>query len=106
MTELQNSGLPEQVLIKIQQVFANHSDVKDVILYGSRAKGTYRAGSDIDLTIKGGLISYSELLTLETELDDLLLPYMIDLSVFEEIESDNLIEHIEQFGLLFYSAKK
>ncbi len=106
MTDLKNIGLSEQTINNIRWVFSNHSNVREVVLYGSRAKGTYRAGSDIDLTVKGSLIGYSELLTLETELDDLMMPYMIDLSIFENIENSSLVEHIEQLGLLFYSAKK
>jgi len=106
MTELNKTGLPQETLAKIKKVFAGHSGVREVVLYGSRAKGTYRNGSDIDLTIKGSSIDYSELLTLETELDDLMMPYMIDLSIFENIENSSLVEHIEQLGLLFYSAKK
>lgn len=53
--------------------------VSQAILYGSCAKGSYRPSSDIDLTLKGNELSYQDLLNIELTLDDLLMPYKIDL---------------------------
>jgi predicted nucleotidyltransferase len=61
------------------------------VLYGSRAKGNYRRGSDIDLTLWGE-ISFPALLNLHTALDDLLLPWMIDLSIYDRLENPALQE--------------
>ena len=74
-------GLDDKVIRKINNCLARYPDIDAVILYGSRAKGNYRPGSDIDLTIKGQL-SLDDLLKLENELDDLLLPRVIDLSLY------------------------
>lgn len=73
-----------------------------MILYGSRAKGAYRDGSDIDLTIVGDTITQSLLLRITNELDDLLLPYKIDLSLLHQIEDKALLEHIKRVGVVFY----
>ena len=86
-------------------VLAHHNAVGMAVLYGSRAKGCYRKGSDIDLTL---MASSAQLLDLETiyqieeALDDLMLPYSFDLSVFAEIENQNLVDHIQRVGVIFY----
>ncbi len=101
---LDNSGLSANTIGKINAVFARYPSVEQAILYGSRAKGTFRNGSDIDLTLKGENITHRELSRIENELDDLLLPYKIDLSLFRQIDNPNLIEHIERVGVVFYSV--
>ena len=98
-----NSGLSANTIDKINAVFARYPSIEQAILYGSRAKGTFRNGSDIDLTLKGENITHRELSRIENELDDLLLPYKIDLSLFRQIDNPNLIEHIERVGVVFYS---
>lgn len=86
----------------INQCFAQYSSISKVVLYGSRAKGNYKNGSDIDLTIIDQGLSFSELLQIENKLDDLLLPYKIDLSLKRQISNPDLIEHIEHVGEVFY----
>lgn len=86
-------------------MFSAHPHIEQVILYGSRAKGNYRNGSDIDLTIKGEAVTLSQLLKIENELDDLLLPYKIDLSLLHQINDPDLIDHIRRLGIVFYEKQ-
>jgi predicted nucleotidyltransferase len=103
MMPLENpTGLSTEVESKIKSVFARHEIIARVVLYGSRAKGNYKKGSDIDLTIMADKMTIDEFLLLQRELDDLMLPYKIDLSLFTEIDNPSLIEHIERVGLTFY----
>jgi predicted nucleotidyltransferase len=95
-------GLKEEIIEKINAVFEKYSQIEKVIVYGSRAKGNYKNGSDIDLTMIGKDIDYSTLLKIETQLDDLLLPYKIDLSRFESITNNELIQHINRIGKIFF----
>ena len=95
-------GLEDSTIQKIQDVFSAFRQVEKVILYGSRAKGNYKPGSDIDLTLKGQNINLSVMNQIGLLLDDLLLPYTFDLSVFEHIKDPNLLEHIERIGIVFY----
>jgi len=95
-------GLSEDVIATICRVFAAHPSVEKAILYGSRAKGTYKPGSDIDLTLHGDALTSRELGVISEELDDLLLPYQIDLSAFEALAHAALREHIERAGVVFY----
>lgn len=96
------NGLKDIDIKKIQRVFSNYEDIDKAILYGSRAKGNYRNGSDIDLCLVGNTLDLNILLRIENELDNLLLPYKIDLSIFHKIENADLIEHINRIGVVFY----
>ena len=95
-------GLKEETIEKINAVFAAYPQTERVILYGSRAKGNYRHSSDIDLVIQGERVTHAQLLQMENQLDDLLLPYKIDLSLLHAIESRDLLDHIERVGQVFY----
>ena len=96
------TGLPTNAVQAIQQVLAACPVVEQALLYGSRAKGNYKRGSDIDLSLKGDALTYRDLLRLMDELDDLLLPYMIDLSIYHQIDNPALREHIDRVGVVFY----
>lgn len=78
-------GLKEQTISAIQKVFAKYPQVYSSVLYGSRAKGNFRPNSDIDFTLKEDL-SLKLLFKIERDLDDLMLPYKMDVSLFEKIE--------------------
>ena len=95
-------GLKENVIEKIQQVFSSTAQVEEVILYGSRAKGNFRKGSDIDIVVKGKGLTLQVMNQISTGLDDLLLPYMFDVSVYSKISDPNLLDHIRRVGVIFY----
>jgi predicted nucleotidyltransferase len=76
--------------------------VEEAFIYGSRALGSHREGSDIDLVLKGDSLSFQDLLTLKWKLDDLLLPWHIDLSLYSRISNPELIDHIQREGKVFY----
>ncbi len=100
--EFGGTGLSPATISKINQVFSHYQAVEFVRLYGSRAKGNFHPGSDIDLTVMGDVLTSSQLIKIENELDDLLLPYKIDLSLFRQIENPDLINHIIRVGIGFY----
>lgn len=89
----------------IRHVLRDFSQVTAARLYGSRAMGRYRSGSDIDLTLMGD-IDLKTLNRISLALDDLMLPYEIDLSVWSQIDNPKLRDHIERVGILFYSREK
>lgn len=97
-------GLSLETITRINAVFAKHSQIKKVILYGSRSKGNYREGSDIDLTLDAPDLTTSELLKIENDLEELMLPYKIDLSLMHQIEGTDLIEHIQRVGKEFHEG--
>ena len=95
-------GLSDSTIKKLQQVFESFAEINKVVLYGSRAKGTERLGSDIDLTLFGNNIDQPYCSAVSDALDELLLPYMIDLSVFELLNHPELKAHIQRVGLVLY----
>ncbi len=96
-------GLSDQVIEQLRAVFRQHPAVDKVILYGSRAKGNFKPGSDIDLTVISKNLNLTELLKIEQVIDDLLLPYKVDLSLYSTIDNPDLQEHIQRVGVEFYS---
>lgn len=101
-----NTGLNNSDIERIQNVFALYRQVEKVILYGSRAKGTYKSASDIDLTLVGIQLNTSIQQKIESELDDLLLPYRFDISIYHQILNKELVEHIERVGKIFFGRVK
>jgi predicted nucleotidyltransferase len=97
-----NHGLSDSTVGSIQEVLAGFPQVEKAVLYGSRAKGTFRPGSDIDLTLFGPELTFSLLARIDEALDDLLLPYEIDLSVFSDLQHPDLIDHIQRVGVALY----
>lgn len=95
-------GLNQKTIEKLRNTFAQFPAVDRVLIYGSRAKGNFKPGSDIDLTLVGQQLKLETLLKIENDLDDLLLPYKIDLSIYDNIEETSVREHIERVGKVFY----
>ncbi len=100
-------GLSESTIQKICVVLSHYPQVEKAILYGSRAKGNYKNGSDIDLTLYGGNdLTMHVLYKIMTTIDDLLLPYTIDLSIYDTISDPDVIEHIPRVGVTFYDKNE
>ncbi len=98
----QRFGLSEMTIQKVCAVFARYPQVEEAVLYGSRAKGNYKHGSDIDLTLRGQSLTWNVLYKLLQEIDDLMLPYTFDLSIFSQISDPDLVDHIQRGGVTFY----
>lgn len=103
MTTAPLFGLSVATLDKLNSVFARHDAIDAVLIYGSRAKGNYRPGSDIDLTIKGSEIPFAEFMQIKDQIDDLMLPYTLDLSQYRQLENADLIAHIDRVGVEIYA---
>ena len=95
-------GLTETTVENICAVFARFPEIEKAILYGSRAKGNFKTGSDIDLMLYGESLMPDLLSAIASALDNLLLPYTIDLSGFDDLSHAKLREHIERVGVVFY----
>ncbi|WP_299075040.1 nucleotidyltransferase domain-containing protein [uncultured Paraglaciecola sp.] len=97
-------GLTAKNLHDILEIFTQNQDVEQAILYGSRAKGTFRPGSDIDITLKGRSLKMASLFKIMEQLEQLDLPYEIDLSLYSQIENTSLLEHIERVGKVIFKG--
>jgi predicted nucleotidyltransferase len=99
------TGLPWHAVEKICGIFRDFPQIRRVVLYGSRALGTYLPGSDIDLSIEAESLGLTELLSIENRIDDLLLPWKFDLSLLHQIDNPALLEHIRRVGVIFYPSQ-
>jgi predicted nucleotidyltransferase len=99
-------GLKNNTIKQIIKVFTYFPQVEKAIIFGSRAKGNYRPASDLDITLKGDNLTLKDLNKISMALDDLLLPYTFDLSIYKQIDNQDLIEHINRVGKLFYSKER
>jgi predicted nucleotidyltransferase len=106
MKVIMKFGLKQNTIENINSIFVTHPEVQQAILYGSRAKGNHKHNSDIDITLKGEEINLDVLNQISLEIDDILMPYMVDLSIFSHIKNDELIDHIKRVGKVFYDKTK
>lgn len=99
---MEKSGLTNKEVESIKSVFSKHPQKEAVLIYGLRARGHYKPASDIDITIKGENIDLTLLSEIECDLDDLLLPYKLDISIYDRISNSDLINHIDRVGVKLY----
>ena len=95
-------GLKNQEIKALRDVLASVPEVEEAIIYGSRARGTNRVASDIDITLRGSNLTYLQLALIDAKIDDLYLPYFVDLSLFSMLRNTDLIESIEREGKVLY----
>ncbi len=95
-------GLPDSVLQSILDVFRQFPVVDKVVLFGSRAKGNFNTGSDIDLAVFGKFFTSQDLLLLKVRLDDLDLIYKIDPVFYAAVLNPEFKDHINRDGITIY----
>ena len=93
-------GIPQADSQRLLELIRSHAHVQKVVLYGSRALGRQRAGSDIDICLEAPSME------LGAELDDLLLPWQIDLQLCHLIAHEGLLAHIERAGQLLWERSE
>ena len=99
-------GLKKETLSLIINEISNYKEIKEAVIFGSRAKGNYKTGSDIDIAIKGSEITQDIVDKLKNRLNqELPIPYFIDILDYENITSDDLIDHIDRVGFVFYDSQ-
>ena len=76
--------------------------ISTAILFGSRAKGSFEPGSDIDIAIKGSELNLNVIIELKIILDDLLLPYKFDIVIYDRISEPALLDHINRVGISLF----
>lgn len=100
------TGLSKKIWNKITKVFENFPRIIEVILFGSRAMGNFREGSDIDLAVKGENIELNDLLDIEAALEDLQLLYTFDVINYSKLTNPDLKAHINRVGIQVYNKKQ
>jgi len=98
-------GLSDNTITILFSIIKKYHGIKQVILYGSRAKGNFRTGSDIDITLKtDNSFTYDDLLNVTSDFDDSDIPYFLDVSIYDKLSNPDLKAHIDRVGKVLYSA--
>ena len=97
-------GLPERTVNELLEYFKTKPFIEKVCIYGSRAKGTYRTGSDIDFAIWTD--DHDKFTALRWELDALPTPYMFDVTDYKTLEHEGMKNSIDKDGKLFYQREE
>ena len=99
-------GLPDRTLNTLVSIFRAYPGIREAVLYGSRAKGKYRRGSDIDLSLKtGDNFTFTDLLHIAGDFDDSDMPYFVDVSIYDRLSNLDLKAHINRVGKVLYKRK-
>jgi predicted nucleotidyltransferase len=95
-------GIPESDLGALVSELIKNDKIKEIILFGSRAKGTFKNGSDIDIALKGSNLKLKDILDASLAIDKLLLPYKLDLVIYDRVKEPALIDHIKRIGIVLF----
>lgn len=99
-------GLPERTLDDMRRFIRGWPEIERVKIYGSRAMGTHRDNSDIDVCVFGKDIDFPLLKRIQNGFESLPSPYKFDVTLYEKIEHKPLKEHIDDQGVDFMTALK
>lgn len=95
-------GLTDENISEMREIFASIPAIEEVILYGSRARGDNRRGSDIDITLRGKALTFTDIAWLDDKLYYSYIPYFFDTSIFRDLKNEALISNIIRDGKVIY----
>lgn len=98
-------GLNQRDIKTLRDILHRYPEVREVFIFGSRAKGNYKPGSDIDLAIMNPGVPDTVILALKRDFDDSALPYFIDVVNYQTLQPTDLKAHIDRVGKPFYRRK-
>lgn len=95
-------GLSDIQLAELKHIFQQIPQVRQAVIFGSRAKGTHHTRSDIDIALVGVDLDRHHLAKLRLLFDESDIPFQVDLQQLNEIKSPALLEHIQRVGQVIY----
>ena len=99
-------GLLDTDIATIIQTLSKHPKVERAYLFGSRAKGNFKNGSDVDIALKGTDLDFDTLSQISYLLnEETNMPYKFDILIYESIKENILQEHIDRVGIEFYKRR-
>jgi predicted nucleotidyltransferase len=99
-------GLSDYTLQTMETLFKKYPAIRAVTLYGSRAKGNFRPGSDIDITLHTDeTFTYKDLGQLHDQFDESDMPYFVDVSIYDKLNNPDLKTHIQRIGQPLYQRR-
>ena len=96
-------GLLDRDIKEITELFESFPDIEQALIFGSRAKGNYKRGSDVDIALKGSQLSLDTVITVQGILnEDTIMPYHFDVLHYPTLANADLVAHIDRVGVVFY----
>jgi predicted nucleotidyltransferase len=95
-----STNLEPQILEQIKNAITNNPKVQEIILFGSRAKGMAKNGSDIDVAIVGADLNFKDLCSMGVQVDELNIPYSVDIIDYNTLSNQELKNHIDRVGVI------
>jgi predicted nucleotidyltransferase len=103
---VENFGLDVEIISFLCSLFFRNEKINEVVIFGSRAKGSYTKGSDIDLALKGDSLSLDDVYPIRFAIDDFGTLYSIDLLLYDDVKNTPVGDHIDRVGKVFYKKGK
>ena len=98
-------GLKKQYISEISKILSKFPEIKEAIIFGSRAMGNYKRGSDIDIAIKGEKIHPTLVNRVHGTLEnETYIPLFFDIVDYKRITNENLKEHIDTEGKILFTG--
>lgn len=98
-------GLSNEIIQGLCEVFQSQPNIRKVILFGSRAKGNYTTGSDIDLAVQADGLSFRQLMDINARIEDLGLLYKVDVILYDKVAGTPIGEHIDRVGRVLFQRE-
>lgn len=99
-------GLSEKEMQYILEAIIKYNEIEEAIIFGSRAIGNYKPGSDVDIALKGKNIDRYVIIKISDELNEVYpLPYFFDIVNYDDISNEELKKHIDSIGKRIYSKE-
>ena len=100
-------GLKSQDIEFIMKTISEFPEIEKAVIFGSRAKGNYKPGSDIDIAVYGENVSFSTISKLHAILEEESpMPYFIDIFDYTHSDSSDLKGHVDRVGITIYQKKQ
>jgi len=101
-----NFGLRDGDLDNIIATIQQFCEIEKAAIFGSRAKGNYKPGSDLDIAIWGDDISFSTISRLHAILEEESpMPYFFDIVDYSHLNHEELKSHIDRAGIVFFTRE-
>lgn len=98
-------GLSEKNITELRGILASFPHIETAIIFGSRARGDYRRGSDIDLSLKGKDLTFTDIAWLDAKLEDSYIPYFFDTNIYSTLRNKELQANIDRDGKVIYKKE-
>lgn len=102
MSETEKYGIPTSDLNDVIFILKENEKIRKAILFGSRAKGNFTSGSDVDIALVGNKLKLADVLEISVKIDELYLPWKFDIIIYDRIKEPELKNHIERVGKVLF----